>query len=443
MDSTIEGFQILEFKGEDLPIVRNEKFTASNASMAKVTYSLAYQRHATEDRLFDFTYASRAYKNYYKTEDVAIEAFTVKIYSKLDIEKGDDDDAKAKKIDDYMKEHFIVINFNFGFKIDLKKIFGDEYLSPDDAFKYYVSLLKRADIETEIALLPNRLNHKLDPEFETWEYFQYETMYLPSTKKYVYPKHEQYFYGQMPPQAKDNEAVYVLDHKFGDIESSKFVLRELKANGHKENIESLNLSIDLNNTHSVSTFSKSYQGDFAMSFNNSFKDLHFDDKENIFSNSCKLIDPMGIPTTEYSFDNSKEDSFAITGDFYANGLILNNGTEIEIGKLLGQKEELSSPAKRQAQFAILPQTRNVTINITLPNDKKATNLNDFKASYSDEEFENSPIAYKLSASQEGDVVSITLKEVFKKTVYDKAEYPEIKEMFDLANKIYSKKLIIQ
>jgi len=443
MDSTIEGFQILEFTGTNLPIVRDEKFTASNVSMAHVIYGLAYNRHYREDRLLDFTFASRYFQSIYKQEDLLIEKITSKIYPKLEIGKGDDDDTKAKKIDDYMKENFTVFSFsfNFSFDFDLKKIFGEDYLSPNDAVKYYVSLLRKVDVETEITFAPNRLSHKLDPEYETWEYLQYLMLYIPSTEKYLHPKKEYLRYGQMPPLAKDNEALYILDHSFGDIESSKFVLREIKANGYDENIESLHLSMDLTDLEKPASFVRTYQGDYAASFSNNFEDLFFDDKEDIFNNSCKLIDQNGVPTAEYSLNNSEEDSFTISGDFYAKGLIQNNGRALEIGKLLGKKEELSTTDKREAHFGILPQTKNVAISITLPQGKKATNLSDFNAKYSSTV--DAPLTYQLSATQEGNVVTINLKEVFEKIVYDLDEYKDVKGLFDLANQMYTKKLLIE
>ncbi len=148
-----------------------------------------------------------------------------------------------------------------------------------------------------------------------------------------------------------------------------------------------------------------------------------------------------MPTAEYSLNNSEEDSFTISGDFYAKGLIQNNGRALEIGKLLGKKEELSTTDKREAHFGILPQTKNVAISITLPQGKKATNLSDFNAKYSSTV--DAPLTYQLSATQEGNVVTINLKEVFEKIVYDLDEYKDVKGLFDLANQMYTKKLLIE
>lgn len=444
MDSTIEDFQILEFKGQNLPIVRDEEHTASNVSMAKIIIGLKYIKQITDNKLFDFNFARQSYGQRYLREINSIEKITIKLYKEIGIKNGDTDEEKAQKIDDYMKEEYKVFEYYFtglNFNITFSGFFEKKLITPDHAAKYYASFLRMADVEYEIALLADRLDDKFDKKFETWEYFDYLLYYLPSTKKYLNPQNEKLTYGQTPIVAKDNKALYILKHKFGDIETYKTVVRTLKVPGHEENIDSLNIVMDISGTDKKVHFSQTYQGDFAMSFNNAYDDLFFDDKENMFVNSCKLVDKKATPIQEgFKLTSSEEDGFTISGDFIPNGLV-GKTQEVKIGALLGKEEVLSPIEKREADFAILPQTKVVNIEITLPNGAKATNLNDFNTTYASDK--NAGLAYKITATQDGNKVLISLTEIFENIVYEATEYPEVKGLFDMANSIYTKSLKFQ
>ena len=112
MDTTIEDFQILEFTGTNLPIIKKEEFTASNISMARVLFNVTYIRQYTDDK-YDLNFICKFYQNQYKGKYPIIESATAKIYSKLGIKESDSDDEKITKIDDYMIDNYTIIDFNF------------------------------------------------------------------------------------------------------------------------------------------------------------------------------------------------------------------------------------------------------------------------------------------------------------------------------------------
>jgi len=225
-DTLTAGKRILRVQLPELTALHDESFAEPKAHRARVEYKLAYVANRGRARQFTWTDASKAMhqmaytlsKDEQKVVATALKAASVPPAGSLT--------EKAAAVENYVKTSY---NLDPSASSDLTRMAATHNASELGLLRLTASMFKSLGIEHELVIGADRSEIPFDASFDTWGYLDNFFLYLPASKQYLAPSHQEMRLGMVPADWTGTPALFVRTVTLGTTEAPVGAVREVPA----------------------------------------------------------------------------------------------------------------------------------------------------------------------------------------------------------------------
>ena len=446
-DTLIDGkkSKIINFK--NLDATSNEQYSTPIANKIKVSY----QCYENREDVLQTEYWNNLVQNLRELffpssiNPIAIDLFNEIQKNNISIPKNEI--SISNKIDEYIKNNFIISDDDDPNLNEISYIFDNKISNDFSIIQVYTNLLKAAKIDYEVAISCNRYFLKFDPELFDPNQLREFVIYLPKSEKYISPNRIEYRVSEAPDDLLGNYGVFIdknLDYYFSEITQSDKNFSEIK--------KKIEISIPKNLKKLKIKENRSFSGYWAI-MNRNYVSLS-ENEETDF-----LIDYFTINGLENKkVNNYNIKNFDISNNSYNTPLRINSTittTELveevdglvylKVGKVIGLQSNLFDDNKRINEIEInFPNSYEYQIEVEIP---KGYRVSDYSELNKAKEFisVDGSISAKFNskATLNNNKINIVINEFYKNLRYDKGRYQEFREVINAAAKFYESTVILE
>jgi len=446
-DTLIDGkkSKIINFK--NLDATSNEQYATPIANKIKVSY----QCYESREEVSQVEYWSNLVQNLSELffpssiNPIAIDLFNE--IQKNNISIHENEISISNKIDEYIKNNFIVSdddNPNFN---EISYIFDNKISNDFSIIQVYTNLLKAAKIDYEVAISCNRYFLKFDPELFDPNQLREFVIYLPKYEKYISPNRIEYRVSEAPDDLLGNYGVFIdknLDYYFSEITQSDKNFSEIK--------KKIEIYIPKNLKKLKIKENRSFSGYWAI-MNRNYVSLSENEETDFLIDYFTINGLDNKKVTNYNIKN-----FDISNNSYNTPLRINSTittTELveevdglvylKVGKVIGLQSNLFDDNKRINEIEInFPNSYEYQIEVEIP---KGYRVSDYSELNKVKEFisVDGSISAKFNsiATLNNNKINIVIKEFYKNLRYDKGRYQEFRAVINAAAKFYESSVTLE
>ena len=230
-DTLIDGkkSKIINFK--NLDATSNEQYSTPIANKIKVSYQCYENREDVSQTEYWNNLVQNLRELFFPSSinPIAIDLFNEIQKNNISIPKNEI--SISNKIDEYIKNNFIISDDDDPNLNEISYIFDNKISNDFSIIQVYTNLLKAAKIDYEVAISCNRYFLKFDPELFDPNQLREFVIYLPNSEKYISPNRIEYRVSEAPDDLLGNYGVFIdknLDYYFSEITQSDKNFSEIK-----------------------------------------------------------------------------------------------------------------------------------------------------------------------------------------------------------------------
>jgi hypothetical protein len=430
-----------------VPPLQPENYAPYNNALMRVEFKLDYLEPATDDKLYTYDQIATQL-HYYLRKPVTKKAQKKlkKLSKELEIDKMDQFQA-IRRIEDYLKTNFTIMDDSGPAFENLEEIFENRYCNNRGIIRLFIGLFDMAGIPYEYGLTSDRTDIRFDPDFESYSFLEDYIFYFPDIDQFMAPTEMLFRVGYIPFNWTDNYGLFIyLDD--GTILDTLRYIPPLAYEKSRDNISvyaeftddfsSLLLDVSREMTGYQSTFlqpifqfipDKETNVVVTELLNMTGKDVNFDTVVvRNTSPSDLYVEPLyvqGIATTNTAF-------FDRAGSKHL----------FRIGELIGKQVELYQ--ERERKLPVENEYNRIyerTIRFKIPEGYSVSNLEDLKAYHDHREEGEITMAFDASYEWADNVITVYVKEFYKKLHYSLDEFEEFREVINAAAD-FNKKILV-
>ncbi len=446
-DTLIDGkkSKIINFK--NLDATSNEQYSTPIANKIKVSY----QCYENREDVLQTEYWNNLVQNLRELffpssiNPIAIDLFNE--IQKNNISINENEISISNKIDEYIKNNFIISDDDDPNLNEISYIFDNKISNDFSIIQVYTNLLKAAKIDYEVAISCNRYFLKFDPELFDPNQLREFVIYLPNSEKYISPNRIEYRVSEAPDDLLGNYGVFIdknLDYYFSEITQSDKNFSEIK--------KKIEISIPKNLKKLKIKENRSFSGYWAI-MNRNYVSLSENEETDFLIDYFTINGLNNKNVTNYTIKN-----FDISNNSYNTPLRINSTittTELveevdglvylKVGKVIGLQSNLFDDNKRINEIEInFPNSYEYQIEVEIP---KGYRVSDYSELNKVKEFisVDGSISAKFNsnATLNNNKINIVIKEFYKNLRYDKGRYQEFRAVINAAAKFYESSVILE
>jgi hypothetical protein len=365
-----------------------------------------------------------------------------------------------KKIEDAIKSTIVIYpNMDEYYGEVLDSIISKKASTAPGMIRLFNACFTQAGIEHEIGITSDRSEHSFDYKFENWDNMDYYLYYFPNLDKFMSPTSVYCRYPFVPESLLTTRGIFCLIPPNGITNGQLAEVKTitpLPANKTQENMNAVvSFSKDMDAQVDVDYTWSGYSAEDVR------QALAFERKSDIKDLIAKVIPLCEKPEDllKYNITNEGFDKFygnkpvGITATVNAPQLTESAGPNylFRLGDVIGGREQLSDKKDRKYPFDIsYPYSLNRTITLYLPRGYKVLNAGTINRNMDYVGSDLKPIiAFKSSyeiksdkKNKNGDILVVTIHEVYTKTHFSVAEYNSYKKIFNAAADFNNVSLLI-
>lgn len=431
----------LVIEDSNIPEAEEEKYSMYKASLKRVEYKLSYNKGKNpQERMFTWNeLAKRAFEIYSDINDK--DKKKIKDLLNTINPKGSDAE-KTTAIENYLKKNFSVReDIPNEDADDLGKVIKDKIASERAIGKLYSALLSAAAVNYQLVLAGDRSDYTIDRNFENWNAASNLLIYIPSTRKFLAPTELAYRYPWIPPTWAATNGLYCVTTTIGNFTTAVGEVKGIGLESTENNYINMDVSMKLDKDETLLMNVKQTYGGYA-SANYKMPFLYWPAEE-----QDKLLKDMikfgtnSENIISHSFENKELEQanpylpFVINASVKTTNMIERAGEKLilKIGEVIGEQAELYDNKERTTNIELeFPHVLIRNIEFTIPEGYKLKNLEDLniKEVYTDKEKET--MGFESSYTRKGNVLTITIKEVYNLVNYPKSQYENFKKVINAA-----------
>ena len=446
-DTLIDGkkSKIINFK--NLDATSNEQYSTPIANKIKVSYQCYENREDVSQTEYWNNLVQNLRELFFPSSinPIAIDLFNE--IQKNNISIPENEISISNKIDEYIKNNFIISDDDDPNLNEISYIFDNKISNDFSIIQVYTNLLKAAKIDYEVAISCNRYFLKFDPELFDPNQLREFVIYLPNSEKYISPNRIEYRVSEAPDDLLGNYGVFIdknLDYYFSEITQSDKNFSEIK--------KKIEISIPKNLKKLKIKENRSFSGYWAI-MNRNYVSLS-ENEETDF-----LIDYFTINGLENKkVNNYNIKNFDISNNSYNTPLRINSTittTELveevdglvylKVGKVIGLQSNLFDDNKRINEIEInFPNSYEYEIDIEIPNGYKVSDYSELNKSKEFISVDGSISAkFDSKVTLNNNKIYIVIEEFYKNLRYDKGRYQEFREVINAAAKFYESSVTLE
>ena len=446
-DTLIDGkkSKIINFK--NLDATSNEQYSTPIANKIKVSYQCYENREDVSQTEYWNNLVQNLRELFFPSSinPIAIDLFNE--IQKNNISILENEISISNKIDEYIKNNFIISDDDDPNLNEISYIFDNKISNDFSIIQVYTNLLKAAKIDYEVAISCNRYFLKFDPELFDPNQLREFVIYLPNSEKYISPNRIEYRVSEAPDDLLGNYGVFIdknLDYYFSEITQSDKNFSEIK--------KKIEISIPKNLKKLKIKENRSFSGYWAI-MNRNYVSLSENEETDFLIDYFTINGLDNKKVTNYNIKN-----FDISNNSYNNPLRINSTittTELveevdglvylKVGKVIGLQSNLFDDNKRINEIEInFPNSYEYQIEVEIP---KGYRVSDYSELNKAKEFlsVDGSISAKFNskATLNNNKINIVINEFYKNLRYDKGRYQEFREVINAAAKFYESTVILE
>jgi len=446
-DTLIDGkkSKIINFK--NLDATSNEQYSTPIANKIKVSYQCYENREDVSQTEYWNNLVQNLRELFFPSSinPIAIDLFNEIQKNNISIPKNEI--SISNKIDEYIKNNFIISDDDDPNLNEISYIFDNKISNDFSIIQVYTNLLKAAKIDYEVAISCNRYFLKFDPELFDPNQLREFVIYLPNSEKYISPNRIEYRVSEAPDDLLGNYGVFIdknLDYYFSEITQSDKNFSEIK--------KKIEISIPKNLKKLKIKENRSFSGYWAI-MNRNYVSLSENEETDFLIDYFTINGLENKKVTNYNIKN-----FDISNNSYNTPLRINSTittTELveevdglvylKVGKVIGLQSNLFDDNKRINEIEInFPNSYEYQIEVEIP---KGYRVSDYSELNKAKEFisVDGSISAKFNskATLNNNKINIVINEFYKNLRYDKGRYQEFREVINAAAKFYESTVILE
>ena len=446
-DTLIDGkkSKIINFK--NLDATSNEQYSTPIANKIKVSYQCYENREDVSQTEYWNNLVQNLRELFFPSSinPIAIDLFNEIQKNNISIPKNEI--SISNKIDEYIKNNFIISDDDDPNLNEISYIFDNKISNDFSIIQVYTNLLKAAKVDYEVAISCNRYFLKFDPELFDPNQLREFVIYLPKSEKYISPNRIEYRVSEAPDDLLGNYGVFIdknLDYYFSEITQSDKNFSEIK--------KKIEIYIPKNLKKLKIKENRSFSGYWAI-MNRNYVSLSENEETDFLIDYFTINGLNNKKVTNYNIKN-----FDISNNSYNNPLRINstitttelveevNGlVYLKVGKVIGLQSNLFDDNKRINEIEInFPNSYEYQIEVEIP---KGYRVSDYSELNKAKEFlsVDGSISAKFNskATLNNNKINIVINEFYKNLRYDKGRYKEFREVINAAAKFYESTVILE
>ena len=446
-DTLIDGkkSKIINFK--NLDATSNEQYSTPVANKIKVSYQCYENREDVSQTEYWNNLVQNLRELFFPSSinPIAIDLFNE--IQKNNISIPENEISISNKIDEYIKNNFIISDDDDPNLNEISYIFDNKISNDFSIIQVYTNLLKAAKIDYEVAISCNRYFLKFDPELFDPNQLREFIIYLPKYEKYISPNRIEYRVSEAPDDLLGNYGVFIdknLDYYFSEITQSDKNFSEIK--------KKIEIYIPKNLKKLKIKENRSFSGYWAI-MNRNYVSLSENEETDFLIDYFTINGLENKKVTNYNIKN-----FDISNNSYNTPLRINSTittTELveevdgliylKVGKVIGLQSNLFDDNKRINEIEInFPNSYEYQIEVEIP---KGYRVSDYSELNKAKEFisVDGSISAKFNskATLNNNKINIVINEFYKNLRYDKGRYQEFREVINAAAKFYESTVILE
>ena len=446
-DTLIDGkkSKIINFK--NLDATSNEQYSTPIANKIKVSYQCYENREDVSQTEYWNNLVQNLRELFFPSSinPIAIDLFNE--IQKNNISITENEISISNKIDEYIKNNFIISDDDDPNLNEISYIFDNKISNDFSIIQVYTNLLKAAKVDYEVAISCNRYFLKFDPELFDPNQLREFVIYLPKSEKYISPNRIEYRVSEAPDDLLGNYGVFIdknLDYYFSEITQSDKNFSEIK--------KKIEIYIPKNLKKLKIKENRSFSGYWAI-MNRNYVSLSENEETDFLIDYFTINGLNNKKVTNYNIKN-----FNISNNSYNTPLRINSTittTELveevdglvylKVGKVIGLQSNLFDDNKRINEIEInFPNSYEYQIEVEIP---KGYRVSDYSELNKTKEFlsVDGSISAKFNskATLNNNKINIVINEFYKNLRYDKGRYQEFREVINAAAKFYESTVILE
>ncbi len=446
-DTLIDGKKSKLINFKNLDATSNEQYSTPIANKIKVSYQCYENREDVSQTEYWNNLVQNLRELFFPSSinPIAIDLFNE--IQKNNISIPENEISISNKIDEYIKNNFIISDNDDPNLNEISYIFDNKISNDFSIIQVYTNLLKAAKVDYEVAISCNRYFLKFDPELFDPNQLREFIIYLPNSEKYISPNRIEYRISEAPDDLLGNYGVFIdknLDYYFSEITQSDKNFSEIK--------KKIEISIPKNLKKLKIKESRSFSGYWAI-MNRNYVSLSENEETDFLIDYFTINGLNNKKVTNYSIKN-----FDISNNSYNTPLKINSSittTElveeinglvyVKVGKVIGLQSNLFDDKRRINEIEInFPNSYEYEIEIEIPKGYRVSDYSELNKSKEFISVDGSISAkFNSKASLNNNKIYIIIKEFYKNLRYDKGRYQEFREVINAAAKFYESSLTLE
>lgn len=240
-----KGLKYLRATTGYIPALKDEKYANRVANLQQVAYKLIGNDKTGKMNLNSYDKVSNIlYQIVNQKLSGAENKALGKILKTSGALKAGSDEEKIRMLEDYLKKTVFYseeIPFN---SVPIDKMLQVKAADAAGLTRLYIAALTKLEIEHQIMITCNHLEHAFQKDFESYSYLEDYFVYFPAYDRYLSPTHFLYRYGFIPFQFRNNHGLFIQKVSLGKYAMGMGKVRFIKPDDYRENTDSMVISVD-------------------------------------------------------------------------------------------------------------------------------------------------------------------------------------------------------
>lgn len=439
-DTTDQG-NLYVFTAENIDELHEEPFGASDASLKRIDFKLAYNSVMGKKRINTWGDAGK------------------RVYEQVCIR----DKSEQKSVQNLIKEskqsstsglnglkaaeHYLKTNYHYddeigsnGDRIDF--IQKNKYGSARGYTRLYVGMCEFFGLNYELVLSSDRFKMKFDPDFDTWNYLDDYLIYLPDHDLYLSPTAFAFRLGTIPSDKITNYALFICPEQIQDFTYPVSRTGQIPEPGYEANFDNLLLNVKFSDDleSNLVEVKRSFKGYSAQYYKASMMVLDNERKNEMLEDIVKYlsldaeIDEVTVTESDLSYQKWSE-PFTIESAFMSKGYLQNAGNTLlfKVGELIGPQSEMYQETTRQTEV-VNAYNRGYyrEIQVEIPDGYTIENPDDIELTEEVRKGEKAIYLFDAKYTLTGQTLKISIDEWYDQVYYPKSEFEEFRKVVNAA-----------
>ncbi|MBW6482067.1 MAG: DUF3857 domain-containing protein [Vicingaceae bacterium] len=380
---------------DTLPLLEKESQAPYSALVGYLVYNLYYN---STTKTYDISSYKNISQNMYEFYYASIESKSLKninkIIGELKLKSEKDEAKKIRKIEDFIKENYHVVNGGGPDFRNLSYVLDKKIGSNQGIMRLYIAIFEALEIQHEIVITCDRSDNRFDKDFESYNFLDEYLLYFPKVKKYISPFEITSRLGFPEPLLTNNYGLFIKQIQMGEFKTGVGKIKFIEPVSHTETYSKIFTKVVFDKddlTKTTLDMVLETGGYYSMNYQTIIHLLKEQDKEDLINEQIKFISQeMTIVSKKLENDNPKSfgyEPYKITAQVTSEDFVEKAGDKylFKVGELIGPQQEMYQD-----------------------NDRKLVLENDFKRSYHRELTISIPDGYTIT-----NLEKINIQNVYK------------------------------